>query len=106
MKIPTTKAEAIEAVTTAAWIEQPKPEDATCGHRGCEDHPGEGRKMIHVLSGFGMDMPLDHVLGEIGAAREVWWDPEAWLGHQLAAATAEGRVHRYEVKAPTHATAT
>ena len=99
-----TKDEALAAVRAAAW---PNGQVSTCGHRGCEEHVEDGPLYIHhVVSGFGMDMPLESVEEEIRDARKVYWiDPDAaplaWaLGHQLAAVTADGRVHLYEVKRP------
>jgi hypothetical protein len=98
--IEISKDAAIEAVRGASWAEQV----ATCGHRGCEDHVGDGKRYIHVFSGFGMDMPLDGVEEEIRAAQRVGWIDHL-LRHDLAAVTAEGRTHCYDVRRPAEVSA-
>lgn len=101
-----TKDEALAAVRAAAW---PNGQVSTCGHRGCEEHVEDGPLYIHVLSGFGMDMPLESVEEEIRSARRVYWvdqddqdtAPWAWaMTHQLAAETADSYVYHYEVRRP------
>lgn len=91
-----TKDEALAAVRAAAW---PNGQMSTCGHRGCEEHVEDGPLYIHVLSGFGMDMPLESVEEEIRDASRVRWverDTWAWaLSHHLAAETADGHTHFY-----------
>lgn len=92
-----TKDEAIAAVRDWSWTK----EVATCGHTGCEDHVGDGPRYIHVMSGFGMDIPLESVEAEILAAISVGWtdDPFA-MGHELVAVTSDRNVHRYEATRP------
>lgn len=94
-RVPVDKAVAIEAVREASWAEQV----TTCGHRGCEEHQGDGQRMIHCVSGFGCDVSLDQAIAEIEAASQVVW-ADHWLHHDLAVVTAEGRVHCYDVRRP------
>lgn len=92
--------EALEAVRAAAWTEPAPPEDATCGHPGCEDHPGEGRKMIHVLSGFGMDLPLESAEEFVRNAQRCAW-VQSLMGHELGAVCADGKARYFDVRRPT-----
>jgi hypothetical protein len=93
--VEVTKEDAIAAVRAASWAKQVE----TCGHTGCEDHIGDGGRYIHVMSGFGMDMPLEQVEAEIRDALQIGWIDHL-LDHDLAVKTAEGRIHCYDVKRP------
>ena len=93
-----TKEEALAAIREASWA----PQVSTCGHTGCEDHLGDGPRMIHCYSGFGMDVSLAHAEQEIRAALKVGWS-DHWINHNLIVITADERVHRYDVKRPADA---
>lgn len=93
-----TKDEALVAVREASWAKQVE----TCGHRGCEEHLGDGPRYVHCLSGFGIDLPLESAEQEIREALKVGWS-DHWMGHELVVITADERVHRYEAKRPAHA---
>lgn len=91
--------EALEAVRAAAWREPAKPEAAVCGHPGCTDHPGEGRKMIHVLTGFGCDISLEAAEERIRGAQRCAW-VESLLRHDLGVIDADGYACYFEVRRP------
>jgi hypothetical protein len=92
--------EAITAVHEAAWI-QYDYENATCGHRGCQEHPNESRKRIHSLSehGFGADWDLDKAEDFISRAVTGGW-VGTFSGHHLRVVGEDGRVIYFEVKQP------
>lgn len=95
-----TAEEAIAAARAAAFTCEPEPEAATCGHPGCTDHPGEGRKIIHSRrGGLGADWDLADVEQEIANAQRVAWI-DGFLGHELAVVPAEGSPINFEVKRP------
>jgi hypothetical protein len=84
--------DAIRRLEAAAWDErQPCP---TC-HDG--RIPG-GRKMVHCVGIFGIDLPVESVIEDIRRADAVWWDHH-WLDHDLFV-TVDGKTHAYEVPHP------
>lgn len=93
------KAAAIAAVIAASWTEY-RPELSTCGHRGCEDHPG-GVERIHSLLGWaGANWDVDDVIAFIDSAERCGW-LDTPLGHKLMVVGADGRRMRFEAKRPT-----
>jgi hypothetical protein len=104
--IEISQADAITAVRDASWI-QYRPELATCGHRGCEDHPG-GVQRIHSLSvhGFGADWDVDEAVAFIESAQRCGWLVGPGMpGHDLAVVGADGRRMRFEAKRPVEVVA-
>lgn len=95
------KADAMAAVRSASWT-QYRAELATCGHRGCEDHPG-GVQRIHSLSprGFGADWDLTEAVEFIEASAQCGWLLSLLPGHDLVVVGADGRRMRFEAKRPT-----
>jgi hypothetical protein len=94
------KADAIAAVHAASWV-QYRSELATCGHRGCEDHPGGVQRIHSMLGGFGADWDVDDVVLFIETAERCGWLEGSFLGHQLAVVGADGRRMRFEANRPT-----
>lgn len=92
--------EALTAVREAAWI-QNDYENATCGHRGCQEHPDESRRRIHSLSehGFGADWDLDEAENFITGAVSGGW-VSTFSGHCLRVVGDDGRVIYFEAKRP------
>ncbi len=100
------KHDAITAVTTDSWTQE-RPELATCGHRGCEDHPG-GVQRIHTLSpkGLGADWDLTDAVAFIESSARCGWIVAGFsMGHDLLVADADGYRIRFEVKRPAEVTA-
>lgn len=83
-----TKDEAIRLAREHSWTEY--TDEVTCGHRGCEDHRVEGRRMIHTYGSFGCDLPLDDVIERIEKAQRVGW-VDHLLRHDLAILQENGR---------------
>lgn len=92
--------EALDALRRAAWTE-PAPEEATtCGHPGCTDHPGEGRKRIHTLLGFiGADWDLPDAEEYIRTAKRCAW-VEHPMRHNLGVIGADDRTIYFEARRP------
>lgn len=90
-----TKDEAIRLIRENSWAERGEP---TCGHTGCEDHPGEGPRMIHTYSGFGgYDTSLEVAEEAVREAVAVEW-VEHLLQHDLAIKRPDGHVLYFDVR--------
>lgn len=98
------KADAIAAVRDAAWV-QYRSELATCGHPGCEDHPG-GVERIHTRSrhGIGADWDLDAAVAFIESAERCGWMVRA-IGHDLLVVGPNDYLISFEAKQPAEVTA-
>jgi hypothetical protein len=97
--IEISKTDAIIAVRDASWT-QYRAELATCGHTGCEDHPGGVQRIHSLLGGFGADWDVDQVVPFIESAQRCGWLVGSLLGHELAVVGADGRRMRFEAKRP------
>jgi hypothetical protein len=93
------KDEAIAAVRRDSWT-QYRSELATCGHPGCEDHPGGVERIHSLLGGIGADWDVTHVVEFIESAQRCGWLKGSFLGHQLVVLGADGRRVRFEAKKP------
>lgn len=93
------KSDALAAVRAAAWL-QYRAELSTCGHRGCEDHPG-GVQRIHTQSrrGLGADWDLDAAVSFIESAVRCGWLVGAF-GHELAVIGPDNYLIYFEAKRP------
>ena len=98
--IDVTVEDALRAVREAAFTCQPEPEDSTCGHTGCTDHPGQGRLIVHCFAGgLGADWDLASVENEIAQAQRIAWVDNVF-GHELGVLNREGRVRNFNVRRP------
>lgn len=97
--IEISKADAVAAVRSASWI-QYLSELATCGHPGCEDHPG-GVERIHsvTFNGLGADWDLDRAIAFIERSARCGW-LVGTPGHDLAVVGAGGFQIRFASKRP------
>ncbi|HEX5997336.1 MAG TPA: hypothetical protein VFY84_19525 [Jiangellales bacterium] len=91
--------EAVRLAREHSWASRGEP---TCGHTGCEDHEGEGPRMIHTYGSFGCDLPLEDVEQRIlGATRIAWVDH--LLRHDLALFGVDGRALCLDIPRPERA---
>lgn len=60
--------------------------------------------MIHVMSGFGMDLPLESAEADIRTAQRCAW-VDSLFRHELGVIGADGRARYYEVRAPARVVA-
>lgn len=90
------KDEAVQLVRKYSWANRV----ATCGHTGCEDHEGDGPRMIHTRrGGIGADNSLESIEAEIAAAQTIEW-VNSLLGHNLAIVQPDGRYVCVDVPRP------
>ncbi len=104
--IEISKPDAIAAVRAASWMQE-RAELATCGHRGCEDHPG-GVQRIHTLSpkGLGADWDLTEAVAFIESSDRCGWVVAGFsMSHDLLVVGPDGYRIRFEVKRPAEVTA-
>jgi len=91
-----TKEDAVRLVREHSFA----PQVETCGHRGCEDHLGDGPRIIHTRrGGFGADNGLEEIEREIETASSVEW-VDSLLGHNLAIVQSNGKYCCVDVPRP------
>jgi hypothetical protein len=88
--------EAIELARKHSWV---GPGESTCGHTGCEDHEGEGPRMIHTYGSFGCDLSLADVEERIRTADRIVW-VDHLLDHDLAVIAPNGRMLCLDIRRP------
>lgn len=97
--IEISKADAIAAILDATWI-QYRSELATCGHPGCEEHPGGVARIHSRLGAIGADWDADAAVAFIETAQRCGWLVGGFGGHDLAVLGADGRRMHFEAKRP------
>lgn len=102
--IEISKADAVAALRKASWT-QYRDELSTCGHTGCQDHPGSVERIHSTLSGLGADWDVEAAVAFIESAQRCGWLAGSLLGHDLAVVGADGRRVRFEAKRPVEVTA-
>lgn len=90
--------EAIRLVREYSWLEPGS--EVTCGHTGCEDHRGEGRRMIHTYGSFGCDLDVASVEQMIREAESIRW-VDHLLRHDLAVIASNGRALCLDIPGPS-----